>query len=751
MMWDEASRKIVYRMMAAAVLWGVALSFSVSGFFEHQASARFDFFMNSTGDILPVQFETWFREHRSLKVGDRVTAIAGNNLDQIDLASFLASTEPGTNLNVEWISEGDQKSEWLTLKRHSRQSVLTLFVIPLVLSVLLFGLSMMLLMQRALLRLNAEATLVFAGLCLVASLLFLGIFPSLTFFIQFHFSWAIPLLSVLFAHLFATYPKAKGLPWIRQAALLMGYSMALALTLWLVFGSSPLRYRFLLPLGILSFVFSISLLVNTLFTSKDFWARRRARILSVMVFVTVVMAVTAFFAFLWEGPYVSIERILGASLLFPAAFSIVFLKSNVFDLERLFRKGLHQLGLFLVSILFAVLLGIGWTGWRKDSEEDWVLWVAIVMVVLLAARPLSLWISARVHQWVRTKVGYPDVNAIFEKSVGLADFLTQFCRQCESALAMREMGFRLASDPSSPWATGNEEIWVYRGGRVLRGNYPRKSSITQSYLLRGDTAMGEFFFRDSDSLAFDPRTSSEWNEVVRRLARCVELFMLRELMATRQSFLAVGRVQALLAHEMKNPLAIIRVCAGLLQTSKAEDQRELVQTIQAEVDRVSRNLQGIFEHSRKAEKKDQVAFLPLLSEVSDYALTRFSDRQVLGLNEVSDVVLSIEREGLRQSLLNMIVNSFEAGSRSVHISTQMHDQNLELIISDEGPGLPEGIDIFEPFVTTKSSGTGLGLATVRIFAEAHGGWVRAENRTEKRGAVFSLILPRSIVVSKGSE
>jgi signal transduction histidine kinase len=227
--------------------------------------------------------------------------------------------------------------------------------------------------------------------------------------------------------------------------------------------------------------------------------------------------------------------------------------------------------------------------------------------------------------------------------------------------------------------------------------------------------------------------------------------MLRELMATRQSFLAVGRVQALLAHEMKNPLAIIRVCAGLLQTSKAEDQRELVQTIQAEVDRVSRNLQGIFEHSRKAEKKDQVAFLPLLSEVSDYALTRFSDRQVLGLNEVSDVVLSIEREGLRQSLLNMIVNSFEAGSRSVHISTQMHDQNLELIISDEGPGLPEGIDIFEPFVTTKSSGTGLGLATVRIFAEAHGGWVRAENRTEKRGAVFSLILPRSIVVSKGSE
>jgi C4-dicarboxylate-specific signal transduction histidine kinase len=105
---------------------------------------------------------------------------------------------------------------------------------------------------------------------------------------------------------------------------------------------------------------------------------------------------------------------------------------------------------------------------------------------------------------------------------------------------------------------------------------------------------------------------------------------------------------------------------------------------------------------------------------------------------------------LRQALHNLIKNALEAIGEAhkpqLVVATRVFEQDgepwVELSVADNGPGLPAdfGERWFEPYTTSKSRGTGLGLAVVKKIAEEHGGSVRAENRVEG-GARFSVRLP----------
>ena len=97
---------------------------------------------------------------------------------------------------------------------------------------------------------------------------------------------------------------------------------------------------------------------------------------------------------------------------------------------------------------------------------------------------------------------------------------------------------------------------------------------------------------------------------------------------------------------------------------------------------------------------------------------------------------------LKQALLNLCKNAFEAMPEGGLLRLRGYLANGEIVleVTDTGVGVPDGIDIFEPFRTTKSKGTGLGLMIVRQIVAAHGGRVSYSSEPGK-GSTFRLILP----------
>jgi signal transduction histidine kinase len=109
--------------------------------------------------------------------------------------------------------------------------------------------------------------------------------------------------------------------------------------------------------------------------------------------------------------------------------------------------------------------------------------------------------------------------------------------------------------------------------------------------------------------------------------------------------------------------------------------------------------------------------------------------------------MHIDGQLLVQAVLNLLINAVEASTagKKIHLRSQ-YDRELgemvEIMVSDEGPGIPENIiaEIFKPFFTTKVRGTGLGLNNVKRIAEAHMGRVEVRN-TFPYGTCFTILLP----------
>jgi signal transduction histidine kinase len=220
----------------------------------------------------------------------------------------------------------------------------------------------------------------------------------------------------------------------------------------------------------------------------------------------------------------------------------------------------------------------------------------------------------------------------------------------------------------------------------------------------------------------------------------------------------VGELSAALAHEMKQPLAAImaNVSVGrrLLQANGSEsaELREILDDIGADDQRAS----DVIDHLRDLVKKDGTKAQVLstnqvVTEVLALMRTDLHRRGVIvstRLCEPAPLVLG-DRVQLHQVMLNLVMNACDAmsdtpaGERLLVVSTATHgDARIE--IRDAGSGIaPDTLSkVFDPFVTTKREGLGLGLAICRSIVTSHGGHISAANNRE-RGATFVVALPLS--------
>jgi PAS domain S-box-containing protein len=223
----------------------------------------------------------------------------------------------------------------------------------------------------------------------------------------------------------------------------------------------------------------------------------------------------------------------------------------------------------------------------------------------------------------------------------------------------------------------------------------------------------------------------------------------RELLRAEQ-LMALGQVAAGVAHELRNPLTSIK---GLVQVNRKEAEArglpaEDLRIIEQEIRRMERTLQTFLDFARPPQPhRRRLDVAAVVERVLSLVAGRASKQQVAVQFQKPEapVLVDADQDQIQQLLLNLVLNGLDAmphgGTLEIVLRTPRAGR-LELQVRDTGPGiLPQLLPrIFEPFVSSKETGLGLGLAVSRRIAENHAGTLSAHNRPEG-GASFVLTLP----------
>lgn len=247
-------------------------------------------------------------------------------------------------------------------------------------------------------------------------------------------------------------------------------------------------------------------------------------------------------------------------------------------------------------------------------------------------------------------------------------------------------------------------------------------------------------------------------DITRRKSEEAETLRLREELAHAGRIMTMGMLSATLTHEMSQPLAAILANAQSARRLCARGQpgdREEVDEILGDVVAASRRAGSILQRLRSwfsngRHESELLGLNDVTSDVIEILRGDLLRRGVTLTRRLSPRLPAIagDRVQLQQVVLNLILNACDAmrdnppGDRHVLVMTAACDEGVRLSVEDIGTGIaPDQLNsVFEPFVTTKTTGLGLGLALCRSIVHAHDGRLTAENN-QVRGVTFHCILP----------
>ncbi len=213
---------------------------------------------------------------------------------------------------------------------------------------------------------------------------------------------------------------------------------------------------------------------------------------------------------------------------------------------------------------------------------------------------------------------------------------------------------------------------------------------------------------------------------------------------------ALGHMSAGLAHEIRNPLGIMKVSIQLLAQEKGDDGvvLEYCRVLLEECERLNRLVSDFLSFARPKEPiRERVALGKLLDEgvtLIQPALRQHHIDLEQARSQLDEQEVEVDPDQIKQVILNILLNAIDAQGDGgvIHLEGVRQVGFVGFAVSDEGPGISSDAlpYIYDPFFTTKEKGTGLGLSVVHRILDQHGGKISTANRIE-RGVRVEILLP----------
>jgi two-component system sensor histidine kinase AtoS len=220
-----------------------------------------------------------------------------------------------------------------------------------------------------------------------------------------------------------------------------------------------------------------------------------------------------------------------------------------------------------------------------------------------------------------------------------------------------------------------------------------------------------------------------------------EIKSLKEQLIIKERFAVLGEISAGIAHELRNPMAVIAGYAKLLIKSINEDdtqKREIITGILKEIDEMNSVMEDLLKFSRlEPIKKRDTNLTELISDL----LKTFEEPDRIIFSAKEPIFIKADEVLLKKALRNLIKNGLEAGQK-VWIDIKEQDKGMNIVIKDNGKGISEEDlrKIFMPFFTTKENGFGIGLALAQKIIMGHGGNIKVNSKIGE-GSTFDILLP----------
>ncbi|HSO41179.1 MAG TPA: ATP-binding protein [Labilithrix sp.] len=218
----------------------------------------------------------------------------------------------------------------------------------------------------------------------------------------------------------------------------------------------------------------------------------------------------------------------------------------------------------------------------------------------------------------------------------------------------------------------------------------------------------------------------------------------------RERLAAIGEMSAVVAHEVRNPVAVILNAAASMRR-RPDDREALLRIVEEEAERLTQMVSDLLAFARPST-------LRLVEEPIGAIIESALDAvRKADVGHALDVVVTVPADTpplvcdvrlIRQAIMNLVSNAVQAPARKspvqVRVESMPRTNQLRLTVSDDGAGVASDIRdrVFRPFFTTRATGTGLGLAVVQRIVQAHGGQLSYRD-TPGGGATFEVVLPRS--------
>lgn len=211
---------------------------------------------------------------------------------------------------------------------------------------------------------------------------------------------------------------------------------------------------------------------------------------------------------------------------------------------------------------------------------------------------------------------------------------------------------------------------------------------------------------------------------------------------------AIGEMAARLAHDIRNPLAIIKNTVEIVKLKHSENVSTDLMNLFASIDNASSRIVFQLDEVLNFVRRSPLdCDLYSLYDIMESAISKIVIPDQIRINKpTKDIYLFCDMEKIAAVFTNLIMNAIQAMNNQGDVIIKF-DENADTVtfsVQDSGPGIPENLldKIFEPLFTTKSRGTGLGLPAVKTIVQQHQGTITVSNNP----TVFSVLLPKNLTI-----